>query len=89
MSQGSEGSVAMRRGSLTRRVLEAIVALDSPDSPELKVEDVRAATMPLVQSKNQLARLLNVLIRRRYLCRVLRVSNRARREFGRPEILKP
>lgn len=75
----------MRNGSLAHRVLAAIVDRDAPD---LKLAEVKAAAIPLVTSKAQLAKVLSRLIHDGYLCKTVHVANRARRVFGREEILR-
>jgi hypothetical protein len=64
--------------------LEAIVERDTPD---LKLAEVKAAAIPLVTSKAQLAKVLSRLIHDGYLSKTVHVANRARRVFGRPEVM--
>lgn len=75
----------MRLGSLPHRVLEAVV---DRGPAEMKWADVKAAAMPVVADKVQLAKALSRLIADGYLCKMVRVTNRARRVFGREEVLR-
>jgi hypothetical protein len=75
----------MRQGILAYRVLESIVDRDAPD---LRLQDVKAAAMPIVTRKAQLAKVLSRLIHDGYLSKTVHVANRARRIFGREEILR-
>ena len=74
----------MRHGTMLYRVVEALVA---QDSAELHLKEVRAIVRPLVADEQQTQTVMRELVKAGYVKKVVHITNRARRVFGRPEVL--
>ena len=74
----------MRQGTMLYRAVEALVA---QDKPELHLTEVRAVVRPLVADEQQVQTMMRELVKAGYVKKVVHITNRARRVFGRPELL--
>ena len=71
----------MRQGTMLYRAVEALVA---QDKPELHLTEVRAVVRPLVADEQQVQTMMRELVKAGYVKKVVHITNRARRVFGRP-----